>query len=375
MEEVVVQLAKKLMSFKTITPEDDGVIDFLINYLQENGFACEKLVFSEVTNLFAKIGNSSPHFCFASHTDVVPPGEGWSHDPFDAIEKDGFLYGRGASDMKAALAAQLIATIEFIRKYKFEGAISFMITGDEEAKAENGTIKILDFLLEKKEKIDACIVGEPTCSSMFGDIIKYGRRGSISFSLIVKGKQGHVAYPELANNPIYPLLNILQELKNIKLDQGNEDFIASNLEVTDIFVGNKASNVIPASAKAIFNIRYNDIHNVETLEKLVQEVCQKYTNEFELINFSYAKSFVGKKDSDLVENLKSAIIEITKIEPTLSTTGGTSDARFIHQFTPVVEFGLINKTAHHVDEHVLIADVIKLKQIYFKFLEKYFKVA
>lgn len=375
MEEEVISLAKKLISFKTVTPNDDGITDFLINYLKENDFLCEKMVFSDVTNLFAKIGNSNPHFCFAAHTDVVPPGEGWSNDPFEAKEINGFLYGRGASDMKAALAAQLVAAKEFIKKYQFEGSISFIITGDEEAKAENGTIKILESLIDRKEKIDGCIVGEPTCSNKFGDIIKYGRRGSISFTLDVKGTQGHVAYPELANNPIYPLLNILQELKKTRLDEGNENFIASNLEITDIFVGNKASNLIPKNAKATFNIRYNDIHDFESLKKLVQEICFKYSNEFELISSPSAKAFVNNKNSDLVKNLSSAIVDIIGIEPNLSTTGGTSDARFISAFSPVIEFGLINQTAHHVDEHVSITDIVNLKNIYFQFLKKFFKVA
>ncbi len=372
MEEEVIKLAKKLISFKTITPNDDGIIDFLINYLEPYGFICQKLVFEDVINLYARYGKQSPNFCFAGHTDVVPTGDGWSLNPFEPIIKNGYLYGRGASDMKAALAAQLISVIEFIQNNNFNGSISFLITGDEEAEAKNGTVKVLECLKQQKEAINGCIVGEPTSADQFGDIIKYGRRGSISFELAVHGKQGHVAYPHLAENPIYPLIKILSLLKEHILDYGNKDFIASNLEVTDIYIGNDASNVIPKKAKAKINIRFNNIHTALSLKKWVNNVCRGITSEYDLKITSIADAFVTRKDSTIVKKLKSAVSNVIDFNPQLSTTGGTSDARFIKDFCEVIEFGLLNKTAHHIDEHVLVEDIIKLKNIYKIFLQKYF---
>lgn len=371
----VIALATKLLNFKTITPNDDGIVDFLINYLEPYGFITEKLIFADVTNLYAKFGNNKgPNFCFAGHTDVVPPGNGWSSDPFTATIKDKKLYGRGASDMKSAVSAFIIATIEFIEKYKFEGSISFLMTGDEEAKAENGTIKMLNYLALNQEKFSACIVGEPTCTSHLGDIIKYGRRGSLNFDLTVYGKQGHVAYPKLAINPIDILVEIIKELKETKLDNGNEDFDPSNLEVTNIFVGNEARNVIPSKAEAKFNIRFNNIHTSKSLTELIESIIRKKTINYDLTTEVGAEVFVNEKESELVTCLKNAIKDVLDIVPVLSTTGGTSDARFIKDYCPVIEFGLINKTAHHVDEHVSIEDIQNLKEIYFNFLKKFFKV-
>lgn len=365
-------LTQKLISFKSITPIDDGIVDFLIEYLSPYGFDCKKLVFKDVTNLYARYGKDGPNFCFAGHTDVVPLGEGWSLDPFAGIIKDGMLFGRGASDMKAAVASFIIASIEFIQKHSFDGSISFLITGDEEAAAENGTIKMLQYLEQENQVIDACIVGEPTCPNKLGDMIKYGRRGSLSFDLTVKGKQGHVAYPNLADNPIDHMLKILSALKDLQLDKGNEDFIASNLEITDINVGNKAGNVIPGKAQATFNIRFNNIHNLESLHQLIDSICRKYAKDYELNARLGADAFVNSKESDLVNYLQNAIIKVTGINASLSTTGGTSDARFIKNYCPVIEFGLVNKTAHHVDEHVEVDDIIKLKDIYLLFLKQYY---
>jgi succinyl-diaminopimelate desuccinylase len=365
-----ISLAQKLISFKSITPLDDGIIDFLINYLSPYGFDCKKLVFEEVTNLYARYGNAGPNFCFAGHTDVVPPGNNWSIDPFAGIIKDGMLYGRGASDMKAAIAAFIIASTEFIQNNSFNGSISFLITGDEEGKAENGTVKVLESL--KEQKIDACIIGEPTCPEHLGDMIKYGRRGSISFDLIIKGKQGHVAYPDLADNPIDYQLKILNEIKALVLDNGNEDFMPSNLEITDINVNNPIRNVIPAKAEAKFNIRFNNLHNSESLYKLINSICLKYSKNYELKSYLSGEAFVNSKDSGLITALQSAISQITGKNAKLSTTGGISDARFIKDYCPVIEFGLVNKTAHHVDEHVFAKDIVKLKEIYLMFLKKYF---
>lgn len=368
-----VELAKELIKFPTITPIDAGIIDFLCEYLTPYGFECKKLVFGEVTNLYARYGKQEPNFCFAGHTDVVPPGENWSSNPFEPVIKKDMLYGRGASDMKAALASFITATIEFIENNKFDGSISFLITGDEEGNAKDGTVKVLEYLKDNNETLSSCIVGEPTCSKNFGDIIKYGRRGSICFNLTVNGKQGHVAYPELSDNPIDRLLRILSELKAKPLDAGNEDFDPSNLEITDITVGNEASNVIPASAQAKFNIRFNNLHNSEILEKLIKQICLKHSTNFILETSCGSEPFVNSKDSKVIEVLKKSITQALGKAPALSTTGGTSDARFIKDVCPVVEFGLLNKTAHHVDEHISCQDILDLKQIYLSFLKNYFQ--
>ena len=256
---------------------------------------------------------------------------------------------------------------------KFEGSISFLISGDEEDIAINGTPKVLKYLKDKKEILDACIVGEPTCPNYLGEMIKYGRRGSINFKLNVTGKQGHVAYPELANNPIDVILKILSALKALNLDLGTENFTASHLEITDITVGNKAGNVIPAEAKADFNIRFNNLHNCASLTILVEEICRKYSDNFSLTSNCSAESFVNDKTSHLINNLSDAITQVTSITPILSTTGGTSDARFIKDYCQVIEFGLVNQTAHHKDEHVDCQDIIDLKAIYLTFLKKYFQ--
>ena len=367
-----ISLAQKLIQFPSITPIDAGIVDFLCNYLAPYGFVCQKLVFGDVTNLYARYGESEPNFCFAGHTDVVPTGDNWSINPFAAIIKNGMLYGRGASDMKAALAAFMTASLEFIENNKFKGSISFLITGDEEGIAENGTVKVLEYLKQNNETLSACIVGEPTCSNIFGDIVKYGRRGSISFKLTVIGKQGHVAYPELADNPIDALIKILSDLKSHVLDNGNEDFDPSNLEITDVTVGNSTGNVIPGKARATFNIRFNNLHSADSLKKLVQDICDKHSKNFILEEKYGAESFVNPKDSKVIKSLSDAINKVVGFQPVLSTTGGTSDARFIKNFCQVAEFGLINKTAHHVDEHVSCSDIDKLKAVYLEFLKQYF---
>ena len=367
-----IDLTKKLIQFPSVTPIDAGIIDFLCEYLTPYGFKCKKLIFEDVTNLYARYGKGEPNFCFAGHTDVVPPGEGWSSDPFNAVIRDGMLYGRGASDMKAALAASIVASIEFIKRDDFKGSISFLITGDEEGVAKNGTVKVLEHLKKQNESLSDCIVGEPTCANNFGDIIKYGRRGSISFALTVIGIQGHVAYPELACNPINNLIKILTDLKNQVLDRGNEDFDPSNLEITNITVDNKAGNMIPGKAKAIFNIRFNNIHSADSLTKMIENLCAKHSNNFILEPHLGADAFVNSKESKVIQALRNAVTEVTGNIPVLSTTGGTSDARFIRDFCQVVEFGLINKTAHHVDEHVACQDILHLKEIYLNVLEQYF---
>jgi succinyl-diaminopimelate desuccinylase len=363
-----IDLARQLIQFPSVTPRDVGIIDFLCKYLTPYGFVCKKLVFSDVTNLYARFGNNGPNLCFAGHTDVVPVGGEWLTDPFSAVIKDGMLYGRGAADMKAAIAAFIIASLEFTHAYRFDGSISLLITGDEEGEAINGTVKVLEYLKQENEKLSACIVGEPTCSEAFGDIIKHGRRGSINFHLTVKGKQGHVAYPHLADNPIDKMLIILRNLKQLVLDRGNEDFTASNLEITNIKINNLATNVIPAQAEAFFNIRFNNLHNQESLYKLIKEICP----DEQLTMSCGSDAFIGAKDPNLINCLNQAVFQVTGLNPSLSTTGGTSDARFIKNYCPVLEFGLLNKTAHHIDEHVAVEDIIKLKDVYLIFLKQYF---
>lgn len=365
-----IKLAQDLIKFPSITPTDAGIIDFLINLLEAHNFICQKLVYDDVTNLYARSGNSEPNVCFAGHTDVVPVGGQWSVDPFEAVIKENKLIGRGVVDMKGAIAAFISAAIEFIHTNKnFKGSISFLITGDEEGPATNGTKKVLEHLSLRGEKIDACIVGEPTSVKIVGDMIKYGRRGSISFHLKVLGKQGHVAYPHLADNPIDKLVDILNSLKSLKLDDGNEDFSPSNLEITNVVVNNPTGNVIPGKAEAFFNIRYNNIHSAESIINKIKEVCGEYDLESKIS----AEAFLGNKDSPLIKDLISAIKKVRNIDPEISTTGGTSDARFIKNYAPVVELGLLNKTAHQVDEQAEIDDILELKKIYICFLESYYK--
>jgi succinyl-diaminopimelate desuccinylase len=370
-----VQLAQKLISFPSITPVDAGAIDYLIEVLSGLGFKCQKVIFDDVTNLYARYGNLEPNFCFAGHTDVVPTGDvnSWSFDPFLGDVHDQKLYGRGAVDMKGAIACFIASVSEFIHDNpNFNGSISFLITGDEEGPAINGTIKMLDYLKDRQEKISLCLVGEPTSSEKLGDIIKIGRRGSICADIIVRGIQGHVAYPHLANNPVTGLVSILGLLKNTKLDDGNEEFQASNLEITNIEVGNNATNVIPASASASFNIRFNNIYNLQTIEKWIRDVCDNVPDiKYDLIIKNTAESFLTS-DLTFGKIIQDAVFDTMGISAKFSTDGGTSDARFIKNHCPVIEFGLTNATAHKIDEHVSLEDIANLSKVYLNILKKYF---
>ncbi|KKB96298.1 Succinyl-diaminopimelate desuccinylase [Candidatus Arcanobacter lacustris] len=370
-----VQLAQKLISFPSITPVDAGAIDYLIEVLSGLGFKCQKVIFDDVTNLYARYGNLEPNFCFAGHTDVVPTGDinSWSFDPFLGDVHDQKLYGRGAVDMKGAIACFIASVSEFIHDNpNFNGSISFLITGDEEGPAINGTIKMLDYLKDRQEKISLCLVGEPTSSEKLGDIIKIGRRGSICADIIVRGIQGHVAYPHLANNPVTGLVSILGLLKNTKLDDGNEEFQASNLEITNIEVGNNATNVIPASASASFNIRFNNIYNLQTIEKWIRDVCDNVPDiKYDLIIKNTAESFLTS-DLTFGKIIQDAVFDTMGISAKFSTDGGTSDARFIKNYCPVIEFGLTNATAHKIDEHVSLEDIANLSKVYLNILKKYF---
>ena len=373
-------LTKALISCRSVTPHNDGAIEQLSHWLSEMGFKCDILNFKEdgtddVLNLWARIGNEEgPALCFAGHTDVVPEGDEtrWSTDPFAANEIDGKIIGRGATDMKGAIASFVSATKKFLdERENFAGSISFIITGDEEGIAINGTKKLLNWMQENSISFDDCIVGEPTNPKRLGEMIKIGRRGSVNGVLTVDGQQGHVAYPHLAKNPIPMLLNILNNLTSDQLDQGNEHFQPSNLEITSVDVGNKATNVIPQSASARFNIRYNDNFNSETIEDEINKRLENFKNNFSLKLEHSGDSFLTKPGK-LVNDLSEIIFNKTGINPDLSTSGGTSDARFIKNYGNVVEFGLISETMHQIDESVAVKDINDLSEIYYEVLKKYF---
>jgi succinyl-diaminopimelate desuccinylase len=372
------KLAKELIRRPSITPIDAGAINLLAKNLRSLGFKCQLINFKNIKNLYAKLGNSSPNFCYAGHTDVVPPGNinEWSVKPFNPVVKNNKLIGRGANDMKASIACFVSAVSRFKNKNKkFKGSISLLITGDEEGVAINGTKKVVEYLRKKKEKINFCIVGEPTNPNKLGEMIKIGRRGSITGRLSVIGTQGHVAYPHRANNPSSTIIEILKKIKELKLDNGTKNFQPSNLEITKIDIDNHADNVIPGSAHAVFNIRFNNKHSSSSLKKKLNTVFKAVSKKAKCkFNIQYqvsGEAFLTKpnKTTYMIQN---TIKKITKIKPKLSTTGGTSDARFIRKITPCLEFGLVGKTMHKVNESVPISDLKKLTLIYEKILENYF---
>ena len=376
-------LSKSLIQFPSITPVDAGAINFLAKKLRSLGFKTKIIEFKDkntkpIKNLYAKLGKSRPNFCYAGHTDVVPPGDykDWSVHPFKPRVVKGNLIGRGANDMKSSIACFVAAVSELLKIRKnFRGSISFLITGDEEGHAINGTKKLVNYLKQKKERIDFCLVGEPTNPNRLGEMIKIGRRGSLSCELEIQGLQGHIAYPQLLNNPITCLVNLCKRLKDIKLDSGNKNFQPSNLEFTSINVDNKAHNVIPARAKTKFNIRYNNMQNAKTLKrKILNEVkkfCKKYKTKFRIKFLESGDAFLTKPEKT-IQMSKKIIKKITGINPVFSTTGGTSDARFIKSIAPCLEFGLVNKSMHRVDEFVPVNDLKKLKKIYLEILKNYF---
>lgn len=370
-----VELTKKLISFKSITPKDDGAIEHIAAILKKSGFECEILEFGDkVKNLYAKYINGVPNLCFAGHVDVVPPGElkDWISDPFKPEIRDGMLYGRGAADMKSGIAAFIAAIVDSVAgKFRFSGSISALITSAEESTEEHGTKAVLEWMKSKQKKIDFCIVGEPTSSEKLGDTIKIGRRGSATFKLICHGKQGHVAYPELADNPIYKMISILSRIKDTTFDTGNKYFQPSHCEITTIDVGNNTNNLIPSSIAAGFNIRYNNIQTLDGLYKLIDEICSSVTNDYKLSMQSSRNVFLSIPDRN-TDIMLDAINKITGIDAVLSTNGGTSDAAFIKDICPVIEFGMINKTAHQVNECVSIDDIHKLTAIYKEFIKNYF---
>jgi len=379
-----VRIARDLIRCPSVTPQEAGALTSLQSTLEAAGFTVERVTFSDqdtpdVENLFASIGSGKPHFVFAGHTDVVPPGDNssWSHDPFAGDIAGGRLYGRGAVDMKGGIAAFTAAALSFVEENgtDFGGQISFLITGDEEGPAVNGTAKLLDWAESQGHVFDACIVGEPTNPDYLGDAIKVGRRGSLSGTIEVTGTQGHAAYPHLADNPIPGLIKLLSGLDQMKLDDGNERFQPSNLEIVTVDVANTAFNVIPERAIGKFNIRFNDEWDLAGLKDKVTGVLQQaapeglnWTIEFKR---DASESFLTK-DQKLIETLSNAIENTVGRTPELSTGGGTSDARFIKNYCPVVEFGLVGQTMHKVDEHVVIADLDQLTAVYGQFLKSYF---
>ena len=379
-----VSLAKDLVKCQSVTPKDNGAINVVAKNLKKLGFKCQLMEFQEkgtvkIKNLYARIGKSSPNFCFAGHTDVVPVGDlkSWTVNPFGGVIKNQKLIGRGVSDMKGSIACFVSAVSEFLRKNKkLKGSISFLITGDEETIAINGTKKVIEKLIQKKEKIDFCIVGEPTNENKLGDMIKIGRRGSITGHLTILGTQGHVAYPYTYNNPSTIIVEVLNKIKKLKLDRGNKDFERSNLEVTKITIDNTADNVIPAEAKASFNVRFNNLHTSSSLKKkldiIFSSITKKSKASYKIKYHVSGESFLTKPNKT-VYMIKNVIKKSTKINPVLSTTGGTSDARFIKKIAPCIEFGLIAKTIHQVDEMARVADLKKLKNIYLDILVNYFK--
>jgi len=373
------KLAKELIRKPSVTPKDAGAISLLAKNLRTLGFKCQIINFKNIKNLYAKLGNSSPNFCYAGHTDVVPPGNisEWKVNPFKPAIKNNKLYGRGANDMKASIACFAAAVSKFKNENKkFGGSISLLITGDEEGVAINGTKKMVEYLKKKKEKIDFCLVGEPTNPNKLGEMIKIGRRGSITGRLTIIGVQGHVAYPHRANNPSDTIIKILKKIKEINLDKGTKNFQASNLEITKINIENNADNVIPRSANAVFNIRFNNLHSSSSLKRklniIFRSITKKTKCKFDITYEVSGEAFLTKpnKTTYMIQN---TIKKITKIKPKLSTTGGTSDARFIRKIAPCLEFGLVGKTMHKIDENVPISDLKKLKQIYFNILLNYFK--
>ena len=377
------KLAKELIRFPTVTPVDAGVMKFLEKKLKKLGFKTKILEFKEkgfpsVKNLYVRLGSKSPNFMFAGHVDIVPPGnvKDWTVNPFRPSIKNGHLIGRGANDMKSSVAAFVSAVSTFLSKNKkFNGSISLLITGDEEGDAVNGTKKVVEYLKKRKERINFCLVGEPTNPNKLGEMIKIGRRGSITGKIKIIGEQCHVAYQHRGNNPSTTLVQILKEIKDIKFDKGNKHFQPTNLEVTKINIKNDADNVIPGSAEATFNIRFNNRHSSNSikrrLNKIFKKITKKNKSKFKIDYRVSGEAFLTKpnKTTFMIQNI---IKKITKLKPKLSTTGGTSDLRFIRKISPGLEFGLVGKTMHKVDEAVSLKDLKNLTKIYENILQNYF---
>ncbi|HSM18813.1 MAG TPA: succinyl-diaminopimelate desuccinylase [Hyphomicrobiales bacterium] len=381
----VLTIAQRLIRCRSVTPDEGGALDYLEALLGAAGFACHRLRFADkdtpdVENLYARIGEGRPNLCFAGHTDVVPPGNeaAWSAPPFAGEVHAGMLYGRGAADMKGGIAAFAAAALDYLDAHGGEvpGAISLLITGDEEGPAVNGTAKLLRWAREHGEHLDHCLLGEPTNPESLGETIKIGRRGSLSGTIHVFGKQGHVAYPMLALNPIPGLVRLVAHLQSCELDEGSAHFQPSNLEFTSVDVGNPAFNVIPGEARAAFNIRFNDHWSPQRLEEWLREELDEAAAgevDYSLVLEPSVSDVFVTEPGELTELVSAAVKEVTGREPELSTSGGTSDARFIKDHCPVVEFGLVGRTIHQTDEHVPLEDLDALTKIYRRLLDGYFE--
>ncbi len=379
----MIPLAQQLLAHQSVTPVNDGVLETISAYLTALGFTCRRLRFAgqnthATDNLYARLGTTAPHICFAGHTDVVPVGRTpWTHPPFAGIIDNGILYGRGIADMKGAIAAFMDAVQRLLSAQPITGSISFLITNDEEGPAHNGTHKVLQWLEQQHEHIDLCVVGEPTNPQHIGTTIKHGRRGSVTFALTVTGTQGHVAYPALARNAAHDLITLLHACKDIVLDNGTADFDPSHLEIVSIGANDGASNVIPGTANAVFNVRFNNArptHDlVQHIEHTIASAAHTAGVRYTLTHNVSAEPFLTNVAGNAhVQQLQQAIMAHTPYTPEFSTTGGTSDARFISRYYPVVEFGGINATAHHTNEHMCVDDLITLRNVYADFLRRVF---
>jgi len=373
-----IELTQALIKCPSVTPEDAGALPLLAQYLEQAGFTCHMLPFEDVNNLYATIGNGEgPHIMYAGHTDVVPtgPAEKWTHGPFNPVIEDGILYGRGASDMKSSVAAFAASAVEHIKQHSTpNGTLSLLITGDEEGAAINGTIKVLQWMEQQNIKPDVCLVGEPSNAKQVGEEIRIGRRGSITGFLSVSGKQGHVAYPERADNPMPRLLELLNRLNGWHIDDGSDFFPNTNMEISSINVDNTADNVIPGDGRAVFNIRFNDNWSCETLKAKIIETLDEARMPYE-IDFRFGADSFLTEPGEWTSLVASVVKEETGIDPHLGTGGGTSDARFIHKYCPVVEFGVLNQTIHQINENVAVSDLELLTKIYGKIIARYFEAA
>ncbi|MAE50183.1 MAG: succinyl-diaminopimelate desuccinylase [Micavibrio sp.] len=375
-------LAKALISVPSVTPHDKGAQDILKTHLDAAGFHCFDVPFggengqARIENLFARFGTGPKHLCYAGHTDVVPPGpeDKWTYGPFTPHVEDGVLYGRGASDMKGSVAAFTVAAIKFVQNHPdFGGSISLLITGDEEADAINGTVKVLEWMKNNNHIPDVALVGEPTNPNHIGQEIKIGRRGSLNGHITVKGKQGHVAYQQLADNPLPRLITLLDRLAGHTFDEGNAYFLPTNLEITTIDVGNSATNVIPAEGRASFNIRFNDNWSKATLMEAITNILDSSKLDYEITFDGNAESFITKP-GPWSEIVASAVEKISGLRPAYTTTGGTSDARFIVKYCPVIECGAVNDSIHQINENAKVSDLNDLTQIYEEILKRYFEI-
>ena len=379
-------LAQALIRCPSVTPADAGALDVAQSALQTLGFDCHRLPFGGddrpvIDNLFARRGAGSPFFCFGGHTDVVPPGDpaAWCHDPFAAVIEDGWLYGRGACDMKGGVAAMIAGTASFLERAgpSFDGSLGFLLTGDEEATAVDGTVKVLDWMAAHGHRPDAVVVGEPTSTRLLGDTIKIGRRGSLDVNIVVDGVQGHVAYPQRADNPVHRLTALLAELTATPLDAGTEHFEPSILQVTSVDVGNTARNVVPARAKALLNVRFNPLHDAASLIARLEDLCARHCPppaRYYLTTRAGAEAFLTEPGA-LSDAVVEAIRQHTGSKPALTTGGGTSDARFFRRHAPVVELGLINDTIHQVNERVPVADLRRMADLYATVLANWFRLS